>query len=53
MNATAAAAHDSRYVSVGPVAPQARIPTHDVIRGLGVLGILIVNIESFALPIPD
>lgn len=50
MNTSAVAATDSPYVVVRPLAPQARIRTLDVIRGLGVLGILIVNIQSFALP---
>ncbi len=36
--------------TLGPVAPTDRIATVDVLRGFAVLGILVINIEFFALP---
>ena len=35
---------------IGPIAKQERINSVDVIRGVAVLGILLMNIASFALP---
>jgi len=33
-----------------PVSPEQRIPSVDVLRGVALLGILVINIEFFALP---
>lgn len=49
MSSSASLLADSRCAGAEPLAPQDRILCLDVIRGLGVLGILLVNIESFAM----
>jgi uncharacterized protein len=53
MSSSAHLLTDSRYAGMEPVAPQNRILCLDVVRGLGVLGILLVNIESFAMLTAD
>ena len=53
MSTSASPLADSRSVGMEPVEPQNRILTLDIIRGLGVLGMLLVNIESFAMVTVD
>ena len=40
----------ANHLSVAPVAPAERIRSVDILRGFAVLGILVVNIDFFALP---
>ncbi|MFT6873085.1 MAG: hypothetical protein ACJAVN_002100, partial [Roseivirga sp.] len=35
---------------LNPVDPQARVVSMDILRGIAVLGILAMNIQSFAMP---
>lgn len=37
--------------TTGPVRPEERIDAIDVVRGMAVLGILVMNIQSFSMPI--
>lgn len=39
----------SSYI-LEPIAPGKRIPSMDILRGVAVLGILVMNIQSFAMP---
>ncbi len=41
---------DSKWAAVAPVATQERISSVDALRGVAVLGILLVNIQVFGLP---
>ncbi len=50
MNAEAAQAEPESVRSLGPVSTDERIDSLDVLRGVGVLGILTINILLFALP---
>ena len=48
--ATNSAASESAFVVVSPVGSSERIHSIDVLRGFALLGILVMNIQSFAMP---
>src|SRR5262245_65988743 len=51
MTATDPAVPASALVAAAPLAPADRIVAVDVVRGLAVLGILVMNIVEFGLPL--
>ena len=51
MNTSQSAEKDEDLTPPGPLAPEERDQCLDVLRGLAVLGILLVNVRSFAFPV--
>lgn len=43
-------AHDGDAADVGPTAPDERIVSLDVLRGIAIFGILVINIQDFGYP---